>query len=690
MRLPLSSLLLLFLFPGEDYLIQHHFDEASRYYHIMSSIAPSYDVYYGKAICALAHGNVNESVMLFQSIPTETPEKLFYLGIAHYRLGMYDQAIHYFENSNEVWQCNYYRALMSLKQYKISDAVKYFKLVPESNSKNLSLKYLTGYNQLVHAQEKFIERDYSAAVELYETVEGYFGYREIGLALTYAEMGEYDKSIALLDTVIQYSTDNQLITKSMLEAGNICYNMQKFSQARKYLKNYLAIESHDRVVFLLGKIFSDEAQYDSAAIYFRMLPDSVDEYLFYLGRTDYFLGLWGSAEQKLLVHHEIFPQSKYGDRTVYILASINAKRKEYHSAIDFWNELISSYPNSIYAATALEGIGDAYFNMGEYSKALQTFRKVKNYNPNPNVEMETTLKIYETLFYLGKYSSLVDALRNYIEHNRDSKLVPKTRLRIAKILHERGSLHQSLSELEIIIDNYYESMIANEATLEKARIYEQLGREEEAIQAYQNLLQRQDAHMYHAYVANELGSIYLKESKYDSALYYYNLLLDSEKYRESALFEIGKIYYTLGQDKGTEAMIDKLIAEYPASIFLLDAYILKSKVSRHQGNYQQALTVLNELIKLVGQKPEIYIEIGNIYFELEQYPDARDNYLNAAQHYKQERDDAAQALILAGDASLAIDDKKNAREYYLQANLIAKTLAMKHRAAEKMRKIFEE
>ncbi|KPJ74561.1 hypothetical protein AMJ52_00130 [candidate division TA06 bacterium DG_78] len=683
-------MLLLLLFPGEDYLIQHRFDEASRYYHIMSSIAPSYNAYYEEAICALANGDVNESVTLLQSIPSEIPEKFYYLGVAHYQLGMYEQAIHYFENSDEVWQCNYYRALMNFKQYKILDAEKYFDVVPESDHKKLSLIYLRGYNQLVHAQKKFIEGDYSAAAELYDTVEGYFGYKEIGLALCYAEMGDYDRSIALFDTIIKYSTDNRLITQSIIEVSRIYYNMQKFAQARNYLKNYLAIESNDRAIFLIGKIFSDETQYDSAASYFRMLPDSIDEYLFYVGRTDYFLGSWGSAEQKLLVHREIFPHSEYRDRTMYILASINVKRKEYYSAIDFWNELISLYPNSIYAATALKGIGDAYFDMGEYSKALQAFRKVKEYNPNPNVEMETTLKIYETRFHLGKYPSLVDALRNYIEHNRDSKLIAKTHLRIAKILFEKGSLYQSLSELEIIIDNYYESMTANEAILEKARIYERLGRKKEMIQSYQNLLMRQSAAAYHAYVANELGSIYLKESNYDSALYYYNLLLNSEKYRESAMFEIGKIYYTLGQDKGSEAMVDKLISEYPASVFLLDAHILKSKIYKHQGNYQLAITVLNELIKRVGPKPEIYIEIGNIYFELEQYPDARDNYLSAAQHFKQKRDDAAQALILAGDASFAIDDKKNAQEYYLQANLIAKTLTMKHRAAEKMRKIIEE
>lgn len=690
----MSSLLFLLLLPSEDYLNQHSFDEASRYYRVFSSIAPSYDAGYGSAICALTNGQLAKSIELFQSIPSKKPKAFYYLGVAYYQLGRYEQASRYFDffigEKEKLWQLNYYLSLINLKQHKITDAIKYLHLTPDSNDKAWLLEYIADYTKLVDAQKKFIAGNYNGAVDLYEKIENFFGYKEIGLALTCSKIGEYEKSLALLDTVINNSDDRQLVARSMIEAGLVSFISNDFLKARFYVKKYLEITSDDKALFLLGQIFSDEAQYDSATFYFKILPDSVDEYLFYKGRTNYFLGLWGNAEEQLLIHREIYPNSMYGDRAVYIIASINAKRKEYDQAINFWNELLTHYPNSVYAAAALEGIGDAYFNMEKYTNALNAFREVKEYNPSPSIKTTTILKIYETFYYLGKYSSLVEALRSFIENNQNSKLVPKIYLRISKILSKRGSLYQSLSELDKIIYDYPELSISNDAIIEKARIYEQLGKKRAMIKSYQHLLTKQRAEEYHAYAANELGSIYLKESRYDSALYYYNLLLDYDKYRERAMFEIAGIYHELEQNKGSETMIDKLISEYPSSVFLLDAYVLKSKVYKNQGNYQKAINLLHELMKKVGQKPEIFIEIGNIYFELEQYPDARENYLTAAEYFKQERDDAAQALILAGDASIAIDDTKNALEYYLQANLIARTLTMKHRAAERISKISEE
>ena len=61
-----------------------------------------------------------------------------------------------------------------------------------------------------------------------------------------------------------------------------------------------------------------------------------------------------------------------------------------------------------------------------------------------------------------------------------------------------------------------------------------------------------------------------------------------------------------------------------------------------------------------------------------------------SEYFKQKRDEAATALIFAGDASMAIGDKKSAHEYYLQANLIAKSLTLKDRAAAKISAIGEE
>jgi len=690
----LSSILLLIVFPGTDYLHEHNFDEASRYYQLYSSIAPSRDSYFGAAICALIDNRLDESIELFESAQYKKPELFYYCGVAYYRLGVNDKSAHYFRNiygvKGPLWRTHYYLGLIELRQNRIEKVMSYFDSIPESVDKMQLADYVRDYNLLTHAQEKFIEGQYDEAIDLYREIKHFFGYREIGYALSLAQKGEYEKSIVLLDSVIQYSNDTRLVSRSILEAAQVCLSSKMISKTRQYLQMLLKIESNDKARFLLGKTYSDDAQYDSAYIHFKDLPDSVDEYLFYKGRTDYFLGQWGRAELSLLRHREDFPDSKYGDRTIYILASIDFKRKEYHHAVDFWNDLVSLYPHSTYASAAQQGIGDAYFTTGEYEKALNAYRMVHHYRPTSQLESRVTLRIYETLYHLKKYPSLIYALRRFVEENPQSELVPTTRMRIAKILFGRKEYHQSLAELDGVIEDYSDASIVNKAFIEKAMVYQTIGDRREVKMVFKQLLARKDASGHHSYAAHELGGIYFDEANYDSALHFYNLLLDDEDYREKAIFEIAKIYDILGQNEESDMMINKLISEFPASVFLFDAYILKARAHKNQGYYEEAINSLNELIKKVGKKPEIYVEIGNVYFEMEDYLNARENYLIACDYFKQKRDEAARTLLLAGDASMAIGDRNAARDYYLQAHLIAESLSLKDQATAKIHTIGEE
>ena len=690
----MSSILFLILFPGTDYLHQHNFDEASRYYRLYSSITPSRDSYFGAAICALVENRLDESIELFESVQCMKPGVFYYCGVAYYRLGADEKSARCFKNifglKGSFWRTHYYLGLIELRQNRIEQAMSYFDSIPESFDKMQLANYMKDYNRLKSAQEKFIEGKYDEAINLYQEIRHFFGYREIGYALSLAQKGEHEKSITLLDSVITYSNDTRLVARSMFEAAQVCMGLNNIPKVRQYLQRLLEIESDDKARFLLGKTYSDDAQHDSAYLHFRDLPDSVDEYLFYKGRTDYFLGQWGKAEESLLRHHEEFPDSKYGDRTMYILASINFKRKEYHHAVNFWNDLVSLYPHSTYAPAAQNGIGDAFFNTGEYEKALNAYRMVHQYRPVSQLESRVTLRIYETLYHLKKYPSMIYALRRFVEENPQSELVPATRMRIAKILFEIKEYHQSLAELNGIIEEYPDASIVNKAFIEKARVYQTIGNRREVKMAFRQLLARKEALSHHSYAAHELGGLYFDEAHYDSALYFYNLLLDDEDYREKAIFEIAKIYDILGQNEESDMMINKLISEFPASAFLFDAYILKSRAHKNQGYYNEAINILTELIKKVGKKPEIYIEIGNVYFEMEDYLNARENYLIACGHFKQKRDEAARTLLLAGDASMAIGDKDAARNYYLQAHLIAESLSLKDQATAKIQTTGEE
>jgi tetratricopeptide (TPR) repeat protein len=672
----------------------HYSRDNLRYAEMLSSIDPNYENSFYLGISALFNGDLIKSRECFEEIADRKTEALYYLGIIYFQLGQYDEAHDYFlrllDKRDDIWQVYYYLGLIDLKNNRVDAAMQYFKMTPDSVDIVLLIDYIEDYNQLVDAREDFSKGLFLGAISKYQHVDYFFGYREIGMALSFLGEEAYEISLTLLDSVIQKSDNEELVQRAVYESAKIYYYLKDNVQVRACLREYLKYRYDDHALFLMGMTFGNEAKYDSAFYYFENLPDSIDEYLFQKGRVCYFLGFWGKAEELLLRQREDFPDSPYGDRAAFILGSINFKRKEYEHAIDFYNELVNTYPRSLYAAIAQKNIGDAYFDLQMYEDALQAYEKTVTFEPPPKLREETELRIYETSYYLKKYASLIEALGRFVDEHQGTDLAYNTQLRIAKILLTEKEYYQSLAILNEIIEAKPGSGFAHRAQIEKARVFKTIGSIRDVKQIYGDLLARKDAHLYHSFAAYELGVIYLEEARYDSALSYYNLLLKDEKYREKATFEIAKIYNALGQNSESETMIDRLIAEFPSSVFLVDAYILKSKAYRRSGNYQKAISTLEELIGDVGKRPEVFIEIGSIYSEIEDYREARKNYLLACEYYKQNRNDAARALLLAGDASVSLGDNKSAHEYYLQANLIAQSPSLKEQANAKIDAIAEE
>ncbi|MCK4940928.1 tetratricopeptide repeat protein, partial [candidate division WOR-3 bacterium] len=668
--------------------------DLTRFYEIAVATDPDYDDYYQAGIYRLARGEPGKSVELLEQVIKVRPEVNYYLGVAYYRLGDYDHAARCFETFSrtwgDVWQSYYYLSIINLKQNNIDKALQYLTEMPDSDAKQRVAGYIADYEKLNEARSEFSETRYEEAIELYSQVDDFFGYREIGLALAYAKVGKHKESVELLDTVINRSEDETLIRMGLFEAGKELAWLRNMRKAKHYLREYLKHVPDDNAEFLMGKILSDEAKFDSANIFFKDLPDSVDAFLFFKGRTEYFLGSWGTSEEKLLKHRELFPVSSFADRSLYILASIGFKRKAYRNAVSFWQELVDSFPKSLYVAAALKGIGNSYFNIHEYRSALKAYYRVAGFQPSEEISAEVTLKIYETRYYLHEYPSLLDALRRYVRENPDSELIPKTNLRIAKIFYEDRRYYQSINELDKIIEGGASSSVTVEALMQRVQVSQAMESRFELLSSLRNLLVIENAAQYRLYAANELGAAWLEEMRYDSALYYYNLLLDSETYRENAILKIANIYDQLGQSKESTAMVERLISEYPKSMYLPDAFLLKSKALRNQGDYETAIAILLHLISNVGDRADVYMQVGDLYFETEEFLRARHNYLKACEMFKQNREDAAHALILAGDASLAIGDKLKGKEYYLQANMIAESHMLKNKAMQKLTTLDEE
>jgi tetratricopeptide (TPR) repeat protein len=665
-----------------------------RFLEIEMTSSPSYENHFQAAVRRLAQGDLMESIELFEGVKQVVPEAYYYLGVAYYRLGEYEKAEDCFENFNrcraDVWQSYHYLVLVKMKQGKIADAEDLLLKILDPVERQRISEYISDYQMLREARRRYAEKQYEEALELYQKISGFQGYRDIGMALSYAGMGRYRESIVLLDSVISRGEDDTLVRWGLFEAGRELALLREMRRAKEYLRKYLALVPDDDAEFLLGRILSEEAKYDSAIFYLRDLSDSIDAFLFFKGRTEYFLGLWSNAEEKLLRHLDRFPKSSYADRTLYILASINFKRKEYDNAVAFWKELVDSFPSSPYVASALQGMGNSYFSMRKYSDALRAYSRVEDYFPSERISAEVSLRIYETEYHLGRHASLVDALRKYVRENPSSMLADRVRLRIANIHYEKGEYYVSIDLLDRIIEDNEGNQVEVEALMQRIQVCQAMDDRSELLASLRSLLNSESAAEYRLYAAGELGALWAEEMRYDSALYYYNLLLDSDVHRENAILKIGRIYGQLGKNQESIAMTERLISEYPASAYKVDAYMLKSRALKNEGDYRTAINILLELTEEVGDRPEVYMEIGNLHFESEEFLDARQNYLKACELYTQNREDAADALILAGDASVAIGDILKGKEYYLHANMIAESHLMKNRAMQKLTALTEQ
>ncbi len=416
--------------------------------------------------------------------------------------------------------------------------------------------------------------------------------------------------------------------------------------------------------------------------------DTGDSILFYKGYKEFMNGDWEDAENILLQHYDLYPLSVYRPRVLFFLGEINFNREQYDQARECWSNLRKLYPESEYYIRATLRLGDAYFRQKRYHSALKMYKEVKTLSTAESILQETDLKIHEVLYYLGEYKSLIDALYHFIDTNSDTTrsggIIAKTMMRALRIHLEKKEYYSALTLLDRLQSTYPDSPVITEALFERANVYKLL----DDVQGYKKTLSifvaKRDTGNFYTYAVIELATLYGKEQRYDSSLYYWSLLKSSDKFKGKALMEIARVYYMIGQKDEATIVIQSLINEFSESRLLFDAYMLWMKILKEQRDFQQAIGVLKEMLDKVGSNPEIFLELGKIYFETKDYSSARKSFLMASESFKDQRDESARALILAGDAAGAMGDKKTARQDYLNARLIAQSEEIKNLAMKKM------
>ncbi len=543
--------------------------------------------------------------------------------------------------------------------------------------------------RLLKAGLFFKNKKYDQALDLYSTIKNYQPYRRIGEAMIYEMKDSLELALSIFDDVIAATEKKELKKISYLHGGRISLNLSKISLAKSYFLNYLKLtdEKNEPVCFQLGKIYFDEAQYMSALTYLNQLSDTVDDYLFYKGRAYYRLNQHETAIKLLNRHHQLFPGSSYGDRTLIILGNLYWKKRDYKRARYFWLKLTELHPDSRYLAFAQMRVGDSFVRENEHANALKAYRKVLDFKPSATLMDDARLAIEEMKYRLNIYPTYHDALKAFLRKYAQSDKASAVQLKLANLFIESNELHQAIQLLEKIIKQYVD--LADEALLMLAEVYKRLGNTGQEKNSYHQLI-TQFANTPNAYLGSlELAKIYAAEKNFDSSLYYYNLLLDNKDYQSKALLEIGRLYRTLKKYNEAILVLKRLSNETEGREFFDEVNIELSKVHKEQGNLDEAIKTLKILEERKINNAEVSILKGDIYNLKQDYSAARDAYLRAAELYSGQRNKAAHALTLAATMSQAANNIADARNFYNQALFLASDERLKIEIKTKLEKLNE-
>jgi len=364
------------------------------------------------------------------------------------------------------------------------------------------------------------------------------------------------------------------------------------------------------------------------------------------------------------------------DAIYYDIAEVHLKGNNLDQAISFYKKLVNEFPNSSYTPLAYYSLGWCLFQQQKFKEAYDYFVILQTKYPKEIQAQDATIKIVECLHSLKDYVSLKDKINSAL------KLFSKDRLRLSY-------LYSYLGEAYYYLGNYQEAINA----YSKA----QLNNPDEKMLALSRL---------------DMAWSYLKLKNYKEAEdLFLKIKQDNLDARSQNVFLLGKAVLMMETNRVSEAkeLYTKLSEATNDPLILVESYIGKADALYNLADYRGAISAYRQALgKIVPDESNVdtldklhynlswallknenlpeaikefdwivkeskdetlkvsaLCEIGDIYQELGNYPQARKTYVVILNNYPESSYvDYAQYQI--GMAALKVSDFKAATESLLK------------------------
>lgn len=569
-------------------------------------------------------GNYKKSLDYFkewlQNIDEETDINYIYHNIAaqYQHLEDYDNALEFCDkvinnkdaDLSNIVGCLNMKANIFNKLEKFNEAVDLCSKAIEmdNNLAHLYMDRAKAFFNLGKYQEAF--KDCEQVNEIYP----YFAESYLIQTKIYFYSNELEQSLDIIKTAEELNLDSG---EMKLYKARILNHLDKFDESKEiYLKLIEEEPENDLVYYNFAYLYSDLQDYDNCLNYINKSIELNDQVYKYYLRS-------------------------------YVYRKIN----KFNDSLKDYNYILQNEPNS---ERAYEGRALAYIELNQYDFALEDYKKVLEINPKSYTVYNDLGELYERKNMLQK---ALECYNKQLEiDNDDYYYINRGWCYIKMLQYEKAT-----NDFNTVIERNPNNIYAYNGI---GQICKKQSKYKEAIEYFEKII---DLKQDYRYVYRYIAECYEELEDYKHSIDYYTQAIEKYPDDETFYLDRGLIYSDI--EDYTNALKDykKALEIYPDYSYAYNnmglVYRDLKQYDKAEYYFKQALEKNSDNYRTMGNLADLYL------YHLEQYNKAIELFSNQLKIVNDEPDTYAgrgEAYFKLGNIKKSTDDYKKALDYYLK------------------------
>jgi len=383
-------------------------------------------------------------------------------------------------------------------------------------------------------------------------------------------------------------------------------------------------ENLDHALFWLGEIETRLGRLEEGRKAFATLVqrfpkfERVDEVYYALGLLDLGNGQWETGESSFKKASQLSKSQTLIQSSTFWLGVSSFKRDDYGTAISLFQTLVQSSPSptpSEVLKYALIWLGDAQVRVNQFAEARSSYQALLNQFKSDSLRSEIYWKIGLCEYRTGNIGEASKILQEFRNQPKGSRVPLHTPYLLGEISFLLADYPTAIKEWGLILQDAQATPLWAVSLVGQFWNYVHLREAEEANRTFQKLIKLPQAEEEQHFIQWLYGELFLAEGKVADALpYYFNLL--NTKFREKALFQIGKGYFFEEKFRESITNLDILFLEFPSSRYLEEGLFIKGESWVRLDDLDRALETYTLMIRdkrTLSWQLMALIQVGDLY-----------------------------------------------------------------------------